>query len=306
MLRDMNAEQVTECSPFELLENIRFFERAPIGSGSYGVVVEGTYQGLRAAFKVMLSPSLDRAALREVLLGPRMVHPHLVMTYSTRCAKLTNEYFDHLEGPRDASFAAAAFAAAGQRVLLPAIENSGDGFGDPARAHEGANPLPILHEVLHSLGAAVGQVVTLCVMEFCDRSTLHRAITSGIFTRHPRWPLRVSRRAMARTATEIARGMMHLHSCGVVHGDLKPANIMLKASSEDRRGFTVKVGDFGLAHLVGANTSLQSNTWGSIAYMAPEAFRGKVSHATDVWAFGVCLWEMLTGQRPYTGMEARE
>lgn len=54
-------------------------------------------------------------------------------------------------------------------MLLPAIENSGDGFGDPARAHEGANPLPILHEVLHSLGAAVGQVVTLCVMEFCDR-----------------------------------------------------------------------------------------------------------------------------------------
>ncbi len=50
------------------------------------------------------------------------------------------------------------------------------------------------------------------------QSTLHRAITSGIFTRHPRWPLRVSRRAMARTATEIARGMMHLHSCGRAAG----------------------------------------------------------------------------------------
>ncbi len=78
---------------------------------------------------------------------------------------------------RDASFAAAAFAGTGQRVLLPAIENSGDGFGDPARAHEGANPLPILHEVLHSLGAAVGQVVTLCVMEFCDR--VRRAAGGG-------------------------------------------------------------------------------------------------------------------------------
>eukprot|EP00198_Chlamydomonas_reinhardtii_P014304 XP_001703641.1 predicted protein [Chlamydomonas reinhardtii] len=77
----------------------------------------------------------------------------------------------------------------------------------------------------------------------------------------------------------MARGLLHLHDTGLVHGDFKPQNVLLDSSRDDRRGFSAKVADFGLA---------------------PEAFSGKASKATDVYSFGVCLWELLCGRTPYS------
>ncbi|GLI60809.1 hypothetical protein VaNZ11_002915 [Volvox africanus] len=150
-------------------------------------------------------------------------------------------------------------------------------------------------------------MVVIVVQEFCDSGTLDIGIRKKIFQPHPMWGLRLARRTLLRTAGEIARGMMHMHDSGIVHGDLKPANILLNSSNEDRRGFSAKLADFGLSHVLpDAVTSLATNTWGSIAYMAPEAFAGKVSRATDVWAFGVILWQMLTGAQPYLGLNQNE
>ncbi|KXZ50267.1 hypothetical protein GPECTOR_17g906 [Gonium pectorale] len=184
---------------------------------------------------------------------------------------------------------------------------TGDGFGDPASATDGPDPELVLHHLLHILQARTGQMAVVIIQQLCDRGTLDAAIRKHCFREGPTWSARLARRALLRTAAELARGLQHLHCMGVVHGDLKPANVLLLSSKDDRRGFTVKVTDFGLSHVLPPlNSFVTTQTWGSPGYMAPEAFSGKVSRATDVWAFGVCLWEMLTGNRPYAGVKASD
>eukprot|EP00198_Chlamydomonas_reinhardtii_P007357 XP_001696693.1 predicted protein [Chlamydomonas reinhardtii] len=59
-------------------------------------------------------------------------------------------------------------------------------------------------------------------MEVAEKGTLSRALARGIFAPSERWSLRVARRALVRTLAEVARALLHLHSRGLVHGDLKP------------------------------------------------------------------------------------
>ncbi|GIL81316.1 hypothetical protein Vretimale_1131 [Volvox reticuliferus] len=245
----------------------------------------------------MLSTGLDRRAISELLLSPRLIHPNTVATYASRCAQLTHEFFDLLEGERSVDYDPSL-----PRLLEPVPLTSDDGFGEPRGLNDGSDSLLVLHQILHTLGAETGMMVLIVVQEYCDRGTLESAIRKSIFRPSQQWGVRLARRALLRSSVEIACGLLHLHDSGVVHGDVKPANLLLVSSREDRRGFVVKVGDFGLAHVLPATVnSLYTETSGSLAYMAPEAFQGKVSRATDVWSFGVCLWEMLTGERPYSG-----
>ena len=119
-------------------------------------------------------------------------------------------------------------------------------------------------------------------------------------------------------AKQIAEALEAAHEQGIIHRDLKPANVKVKADG------TVKVLDFGLAKAFqpeasGASAS-ESPTIsltaaatqmgmviGTAAYMAPEQAKGKpVGKQADVWAFGVVLYEMLTGTRPFAGEDVSE
>ncbi|MEJ2613648.1 MAG: protein kinase [Ignavibacteriaceae bacterium] len=96
---------------------------------------------------------------------------------------------------------------------------------------------------------------------------------------------------------QIAKGLLKAHSSGIIHRDIKPANIILTKDHE------VKIVDFGLAKLTG-NTMLtkEGTTLGTIAYMSPEQSRGTdVDQRTDIWALGVVLYEMLSGNQPFKG-----
>ncbi|QRK10737.1 protein kinase [Archangium violaceum] len=111
--------------------------------------------------------------------------------------------------------------------------------------------------------------------------------------------LLVRERPTLRRALElleaIASGLAHAHERGIVHRDLKPGNVFLT-----REG-TVKLLDFGLSHLAvePVGSELQP-AGGTPAYMAPEQWRGEVQDArTDIWAAGVVLYEMLTGEPPF-------
>ncbi len=98
-------------------------------------------------------------------------------------------------------------------------------------------------------------------------------------------------------ATQIAEGLNAAHKKGVVHRDIKSSNVMITDEGQ------VKIMDFGLAKVAGGQHLTKSGmTVGTVAYMSPEQVQGiAVDHRTDIWALGVVLFEMLTGELPFKG-----
>jgi hypothetical protein len=99
---------------------------------------------------------------------------------------------------------------------------------------------------------------------------------------------------------EIGKGLAFLHACGIVHRDLKPGNIFYE------NGY-VKIGDYGLTKAIrtGAHDS-QTVMIGSLKYMAPEVGTGRYDRSVDMYALGILLYEMLTGQVPFLGSSPAE
>ena len=103
-------------------------------------------------------------------------------------------------------------------------------------------------------------------------------------------------REMLHFSKQIARALGHAHERGIIHRDIKPQNIMLL------RDGTIKVADFGIAALENEIEENDGQAIGSIHYIAPEQARGESPDArSDLYSLGVVMYEMLTGQRPYTG-----
>ena len=95
---------------------------------------------------------------------------------------------------------------------------------------------------------------------------------------------------------QIARALGHAHERGIIHRDIKPQNIMLL------RDGTIKVADFGIAALENEIHESNGEAIGSIHYIAPEQARGLLPDTrSDLYSLGVVMYEMLTGQLPYTG-----
>jgi serine/threonine protein kinase/predicted Zn-dependent protease len=126
-------------------------------------------------------------------------------------------------------------------------------------------------------------------MEYLEGETLADRLARGV----------PGREDVVRLASAIAEGLAAAHKEGIVHGDLKPANIMIAAGRNSAERIVIT--DFGLATSVeaGVNTPNEQIA-GSPDYMAPEQFLGEnPTPATDVYAFGVIVYEMTAGQRPF-------
>lgn len=130
------------------------------------------------------------------------------------------------------------------------------------------------------------------IMEYIAGETLEAAIR-----RHPDgMPMEEVRRWLPG----LGAGVSFLHDRGIVHRDLKPGNVFIENG-------VVKVGDVGLSKFITpSRRSAQTQSVGTVYYMAPEVAKGKYGKEVDVYSLGVILYEMLTGQVPFDGESTGE
>ena len=178
------------------------------------------------------------------------------------------------------------------KVIAPALAN------DPARLAGVSREAQVLASLNHpNIAAVYGIEDRAIVMELVEGPTLADRLKQG--------PIPLEE-ALA-VARQIAAGLEAAHEKGIVHRDLKPGNVKITADG------TIKLLDFGLAKhaaLAAADDAMTIAPTasgvglivGTPAYMAPEQVRGKpVDKRVDVWAFGVLLYEMLTGAKLFEG-----
>jgi dienelactone hydrolase/predicted Ser/Thr protein kinase len=139
--------------------------------------------------------------------------------------------------------------------------------------------------VIHEVGESEDR--SFIAMEFVEGETLRDRIRKG--------PLKTDE--ALDIAIQIASGLGEAHGKGIIHRDIKSANIMVTDRGQ------AKVMDFGLAKLRGGSSLTKSQTTlGTVAYMSPEQARGdELDQRTDLWSLGVVLYEMLTGEVPFKG-----
>ena len=147
--------------------------------------------------------------------------------------------------------------------------------------------------------------VTFFSMELADGGSLHDVIRNlKVWGRDESWNLEFGSKDYVQWAIAqvvgAARGLDYAHRQGVVHRDVKPANLLL-----NRDPCTVKVADFGLAlDSEATRVTTIGTVLGSLAYMAPEQIRGRADQMgpwTDAYSLGVTLFELLTLELPYAG-----
>jgi serine/threonine-protein kinase len=138
---------------------------------------------------------------------------------------------------------------------------------------------------IHDVGKS--DDVAYIAMEFLDGKSLRDIIDSGVVLPPQR---------IADIAAEIAEGLAFAHRNQVVHRDVKPANVMVLASG------AVKITDFGIALLPTGTRTLAGNVFGSPRYTSPEQVMGRpVDGRSDIFSLGAVVYEMLTGNPPFSG-----
>ncbi len=263
---------------------------AALGAGGMGEVwrAEDTKLGRQVAVKVLpadFAANPDRLARfeREAKVLASLNHPNIAHLYGLESSVILSEAEGRVEGPPDA------------RSKIRS-QQSPEISGDPS------TPASLRDASAQDDSSAV----TFLVMELVEGEDLSERIQRGAIPLDEAVPI----------ALQIAEALEAAHEAGIVHRDLKPANIKLTENG------VVKVLDFGLAKAWETETgdsslslsptltrhaTLEGVILGTAAYMSPEQAKGKkVDRRADIWAFGVVLWEMLTGTKLFAEETASE
>ena len=142
---------------------------------------------------------------------------------------------------------------------------------------------------IHEYQDPSGDKFSFIVMEYLEGSTL-RDLSKDL-----------SIKEIINIAIQIAEGLSAAHEKGIIHRDIKPENIMIRKEGR------IQIMDFGLAKLNSSNytsrTTRIGSTMGTLSYMSPEQVQGlDVDFRTDIFSFGIVLFELLTGDLPFKGI----
>ena len=181
-------------------------------------------------------------------------------------------------------------ARSGERVALKAVDAHWTGHGDAIeRLHvEAALARRVAHPaIVRVLEVGVDQGVPFLAMELLEGEDLGARVERG----------RLELGATTTIGAQLADALAALHDAGVVHCDLKPANLMSLAPGPALAP-RVKLLDFGVARLL---DDASGEVSGTPPYMAPEQWQGRASGRTDVYGLGCVLYELCTGAPPFAG-----
>jgi len=205
----------------------------------------------------------------EVLVGQQLSHPHIVK----------------------------ALACGHIRIKIPAVGQIHSAAASPGM--ESSSGLWTDSRVSDR-----EMVETWIVMELCTEGSLQSAIDRADYKSDIAGHWISDLQKCIQTAIEIAFAMAFLHQNNILHSDLTSSNVLLSKSDRgNRTQIIVKVGDFGLSRVHAGQRTVATDTFGTVTHMPPELLLEKrLSKAADVYGFGVILWELYTGKRPWAGL----
>ncbi|HEV3118143.1 MAG TPA: protein kinase, partial [Gemmataceae bacterium] len=273
-----------------------------IGRGGMGVVYEAEQISLsrRVALKVLpFTTALDAKQLqrfkKEAQAAAQLHHTHIVPVYFVGVDRGVHYYaMQFIEGQT----LAAMITEMRQLTGLRRAEQTGLAVNGSQVNGSKTLTRAIANKTMPRNGTADGEAAPL--PEQAEVTT--KAPATFITRRSTRSP--VFFRTAARLGIQAAEALEHAHQMGVVHRDVKPANLLVDARSH------VWITDFGLALYQSENgLTLTGDLLGTLRYMSPEQAMAKrflVDHRTDVYSLGVTLYELLTLEPAYDGKDRQE
>jgi hypothetical protein len=174
----------------------------------------------------------------------------------------------------------------GREVALKIVARSGT--AGPRAEREATAAAQLEHPAcLRAYALARDEGHVYIAYEFVPGRTLRHALEHG----------ELDDEAAVEAAAQILDGLAHAHAAGIVHRDVKPANVLLAEATD----VSVRILDFGLALIHEEETlTAAGDVPGTLAYISPERLSGEpAGPATDVWSTGVLLWEALAGRHPF-------
>ena len=174
----------------------------------------------------------------------------------------------------------------GREVALKIVARSGT--AGPRAEREATAAAQLEHPAcLRAYALARDEGHVYIAYEFVPGRTLRHALQNG----------ELDDEAAVEAAAQILEGLAHAHAAGIVHRDVKPANVLLAEGTE----VSVRILDFGLALIHEEETlTAAGDVPGTLAYISPERLAGEpAGPPTDVWSTGVLLWEALAGRHPF-------
>ncbi|KAI8463487.1 MAG: hypothetical protein J3K34DRAFT_145885 [Monoraphidium minutum] len=264
-----------------------------LGEGAFGKVFKGIWRGSVVAIKVMILPARmsgkekrARMALMEAAISSVVKHPNIVQTYTYTIQQSASAHAGILDNDEIGGFSM-------RRPHRPPAAGGGAVGGAESAWSCGRT----------SAASKVSNFEVCLVLEYCEKGSLRDALDGGAFYMDEE-RRRVNYAAVLDTAADVARAMLHLHRQQIIHSDLKARNVLLKGDgARGGRGAVAKVADFGLSVRIDHAATHVSEFQGTISHMAPETqLQRRITKSSDVYAFGITLWELYTGGHAFKGI----